>query len=103
MIDSVGDDKEIELKSLEIQTDKGGSYVFYQAMSGEYGNVSLDHLHHFRYRPDKLRALLYQIITDNGDMLDLKQSIGEVLARAEDALLNEFFRDNPQFRRIEDD
>lgn len=77
-VDPDGKDKEIEYKSLEIQTDKEGSFVFYQAMEGVYDSISLEHLHHFKFRPDKLRALHYQIITDNGEMLDLKQRISEV-------------------------
>jgi hypothetical protein len=100
-VDPNGTDKEIEYKSLEIQTDEKGSFVFYQAMEGVYDSLSLEYHGNFKYRPDKLRALHYQIITDNNEMIDLKQRVGEILARSEDAILEEFLRDNQQFRKIE--
>ncbi|KAK1383620.1 hypothetical protein POM88_021355 [Heracleum sosnowskyi] len=95
-----GSDKEMEYNILEIEHDQHGKYVGYQAMEGELSFMSLDHLQKFKYMPDQFRALHYQIMCANSDMIFLKEEIGKALERIEDTLLDELINRNSSFKKI---
>lgn len=57
-------------------------------------------LYHFKYRSDKLRVLLYYIMCATTEMIDVKKKVYEVLVKTNDAILEEFLKNNPKFIRI---
>ena len=95
-----GSDKEIEQNILEIEHDRFGKSMQYQLMDKERSYLFIDQLENFKYMPDELRALHYQIICANHDMITLKEMVGKALAKSEDMLLENFIKDNPSFSKI---
>lgn len=97
---SNGKDRELGFHSFEILKDKFGPYMEYQGMDGDMHTVDLHNINKFKFRPDQLKSLHYQIICSNLEMIELKEKVGQALAKSEEILLKEFLKTSPEFRRI---
>lgn len=96
-----GQDKEIKYLGSSNQIRQVGAVCVLSSIGGKYDSVFINNWHYFKKRLDKLRALHYQIMCVNADMIWSQGKGWWSVGKAEDALLEEFFKSNLEFRMIE--
>ena len=84
------EDEEFEFKILKVLKDQWGPYVIFKSTDGKFHDLSIVKMLEFRYNPNDLRALHYQILCANIELIELKEKVVIALTRSEDLLLEAF-------------
>ena len=95
------EDEKIEFKILKVLKDQWGPYVIFKSTDGKFHDIIIVKILEFRYNPSDLRALQYQILCSNIEMIELKEKFASSLTRSEDLLLEAFLQKNSEFQVIQ--
>ena len=95
------EDEEIEFKILKVLKDQWGPYVIFKSTYGKFHDISIVKMLEFIYNPNDLRALHYQILCANIELIELKEKVVIALTRSEDLLLEAFLQKNLVFQVIQ--
>ena len=75
--------------------------MIFKSTDEKFHDISIVKMLEFRYNPSDLRALHYQILCANIEMIELKEKVAIALTISEDLLLEAFLQKNSEFQVIQ--